>query len=95
MNTAHASHPVTIEKLNEIWHFQAGPLFKVFTTLLADPESAIPVQNLQPKLKLGLYWNPIFKLLRPKINPMCPFSFVHYREKYDLKHFAKHLHKKN
>ena len=59
MNTAHASHPVTIEKLNEIWHFQAGPLFKEFTTLLADPEKTIPAQNLQAKWELGLHWNPI------------------------------------
>lgn len=66
MNTAHASHPVTIEKLNEIWFFKAGPLFKEFTTLLADPENAIPTHFLQPKWEMGLKWNHLFKFLRPQ-----------------------------
>lgn len=66
MNTAHASHPVTIEKMVEIWQFQAAPFFKEFTTLLTNPKNVIPAHNLQPKWEMGLHWNHLFKFLRPQ-----------------------------
>jgi len=73
MSTQPAS-PNIEERMSEIWHFQAGPLFKEFTALLGDPSKSIPAKYLQSQWDLGKHWNHLFKFLRPsKVAAMLSF----------------------